>query len=271
MAKKNDLDEENINEENQGGDINEADDSFGLPDVDYKPLEEQEVVQEEPAEEPEPDPEPETTVEEEETYAYTADSSDSYGETSEEGETNETEYVPGSYTPPKEEGNKAGIIIGVIILLLIAAAAIWYWGFHLPAERVAEEARIEQQRQEKIEEDRKAAAAKAEADRIAQEEAAAAAEEEEAEAEPEAGTIETISARTGRYYVVIASAIDGDLAMDYAKELSEAGESVKIIEPYGKVKFYRVAVQGLDSWDEAQSKANELKADYGDGVWVIKY
>ena len=40
MAKKKDLDDENINEENQG-DINEANDSFGLPDIDYKPLEEE--------------------------------------------------------------------------------------------------------------------------------------------------------------------------------------------------------------------------------------
>ncbi len=262
MAKKKDLDDENINEENQG-DINEANDSFGLPDIDYKPLEEESEAEASS----EADAEPLGEEEEEETYAYTADDDDSPN-----SEEDETAYVPGSYTPPKPEGNKAGIVIGVIVFLVIAIAAIWYWGFHLPTEReLAEKARIEKERQDKIEADK--AAAKAEADRIAQEQAAAeAAAQEAAETvESEAGTIETISARTNRYYVVVASAIDGDLAMDYAKDLSEAGESIKIIEPYGNVKFYRVTLQDLDTWDEAQSKAGDMKATYGDGVWVIKY
>ncbi|MEM9857148.1 MAG: SPOR domain-containing protein [Bacteroidota bacterium] len=258
MAKKNDLDDENINEENQG-DINEADDSFGLPDVDYKPLEEE--SSDEPA-----------TVEEE-TLAYSDSEEEDATVNMEEEQREEQAYVPGSYSPPKEESNKSGIIIGVIVFLLIAVGVIWYVGFHLPAEKeMAEKARIEKQRQDKIAADKKAAE-KAEADRIAQQQAeaeAAKAAEEEITV-PVAGGIETISTRTGRYYVVVASAIDGDLAMDYAKDLSKSGESVKIIEPYGNVKFYRVAVQDLDSWDDAQSKANDLKSTYGDGVWVIKY
>lgn len=264
MAKKKDLDDENINEENQG-DINEANDSFGLPDVDYKPLDEEEEESETEAS-AETDAEPLGEEEEQETYAYTADDDAS------NSEEKETTYVPGSYTPPKPEGNKTGIVIVAIILVVIAIGATWYWGFHLPAEReLAEKARIEKERQDKIEADK--ADAKAEADRIAQEQAAAeAAAQEAAEtAEPEPGTIETISARTNRYYVVVASAVDGDLAMDYAKDLSEAGESIKIIEPYGNVKFYRVTLQNLDTWDEAQSAANDMKATYGDGVWVIKY
>lgn len=259
MAKKKDLDDENINEENQG-DINEADDSFGLPDVDYKPLEEQEVVEEEAYSDP-------VQEEEQEAFAYAEDDSDS-SDVDEE----QAAYVPGSYSPPKEGNNKAGVIIGVILVLLLAVVAIWYFGFHKPAKD-AEQAKIEKQRQEAAAKKQREAELKAEQDRIAREqaEAEAAAQAEEETAEPEAGIIETISTRTNRYYVVIASAIDGDLAMDYAKDLSESGESVKIIEPYGNVKFYRVTIQDLDTWDEAQGKANELKADYGDGVWVIKY
>ncbi|MEM7109988.1 MAG: SPOR domain-containing protein [Bacteroidota bacterium] len=259
MAKKKDLDDENINEENQG-DINEADDSFGLPDIDYKPLEQEETAQEEQESsyvEEEPNNEEGTS----EALEYKA-----------EVEEEQAEYIPGSYTPPKQENNKSGIIIGVIIFLLVAVAAIWYVGFHLPAEReLAEKARIEKERQAKIAADR-AAAAKEEADRRAREQAEAEAAALQAdEDEPEAGSIEAISARSNRYYVVIASAIDGDLAMDYAKELSEAGESIKIISPYGNVKFYRVAVQDFDTWDEAQNEADNLKSTYGDGVWVIKY
>ena len=138
MAKKKDLDDENINEENQG-DINEADDSFGLPDIDYKPLDEQESVEDEPVAESEPEPQ----EEEQETYAYTADEDDA--ETSDAEEEEQPAYVPGSYTPPKQESNKAGIVMGVIIVLLLAAVAVWYFGFHQPAKE-AELARIEKQK-----------------------------------------------------------------------------------------------------------------------------
>ena len=167
MAKKNDLDDENINEENQG-DINEADDSFGLPDVDYKPLEEESSD--------------ESATVEEETFAYSDNKEADAAVNTEEEPREEQAYVPGSYSPPKEESNKSGIIIGVIVFLLIAVGVIWYVGFHLPAEEeMAEKARIEKQRQDKIAADKKAAE-KAEADRIAQQqaevEAAKAAEEE---------------------------------------------------------------------------------------------
>jgi hypothetical protein len=101
---------------------------------------------------------------------------------------------------------------------------------------------------------------------LAAEEAAAA--EEEVNQEP--GTILTISERTGRYYVVVASAIDGDLAMDYAQELAAEGRSVSIIAPYGRVKFHRVAVNNLETLGEAETVLNDLRADYAD-AWVIKY
>lgn len=286
MAKNKDLEDENINEENQG-DINDADDSFGLPDIDYQPLDESEepVSEEEPEDEPTfaftPEPEEETEepteYEEESTTTYASGIEDEpetadYDEESEGDQ--EQEYVPGSYTPPKENSSKAGLIIGIVLVLLAAAAAIWYFGFHRPAKQ-AELARIEKQRQERLAEEKLEADRKAEQDRAAREraEAEAAAAEAEAleEAKSEPGTIEAISARTGRYYVVVASAIDGDLARDYAKELAASGESVKIIEPYGSIKFYRVTIQDLDTWTDAESRANELKGQYGDGVWVIKY
>jgi hypothetical protein len=82
---------------------------------------------------------------------------------------------------------------------------------------------------------------------------------------------ETISERTGRYYIIVTSSIDGDLAMDYAQNLAAAGNSVKIIAPYGNVKFHRVAVGNVESLSEAETLANELKTEYGDGVWVMRY
>jgi hypothetical protein len=71
--------------------------------------------------------------------------------------------------------------------------------------------------------------------------------------------------------VVVASAVDVDLLTDYAKKLSEKGVSSKIIPPYGKYKVYRITIDSGDSFAMAQAKADGLKAEYGDAVWVLKY
>ena len=68
-----------------------------------------------------------------------------------------------------------------------------------------------------------------------------------------------------------ARPIDDDLLMDYAKKLSAKGVSTKIIPPFGDNKFYRLAIADQDSFALAQSNADAAKADYGAGVWVIKY
>jgi hypothetical protein len=81
-----------------------------------------------------------------------------------------------------------------------------------------------------------------------------------------------LSGRSGRYYVVVASAIDGDLIMDYAKKLSAKGVSTKIIPPFGKSAFHRLAVADGDTYQTTQETADGLKGgDYGDKVWVVKY
>ena len=91
-------------------------------------------------------------------------------------------------------------------------------------------------------------------------------------AKPVAGTIETLSGRSGRYYVVVASSIDGDLIMDYAKKLSAKGATLKIIPPFGKTKFHRLAVSDADTYANAQAAADGMKGgDYGNNVWVVKY
>ncbi|NBP68850.1 MAG: hypothetical protein EBU52_08900, partial [Cytophagia bacterium] len=95
--------------------------------------------------------------------------------------------------------------------------------------------------------------------------------EAEANAKPKEGSIETLSERTKRYYVVVSSSIDGDLVMDYAKKLSANGVNCKIIPPYGKVKFSRLTIAEGDTYASAQTLADGLKAQYGDGLWVIKY
>lgn len=90
------------------------------------------------------------------------------------------------------------------------------------------------------------------------------------EARKAAGIIESITSPTGRFYVIVSSSIDQDLAMDYAKKLLNEGKNVKIIEPLAGELFYRVAIEGFDSRPNAVAAIGSYSA-YGDKVWVLKY
>ncbi|MTI20576.1 SPOR domain-containing protein [Fulvivirga sp. RKSG066] len=271
MAKKKKEDKEREDDINQDaqGDFNEADDNFGLPDVDYEPIDRDE----EEEQSSETSESQEETTEQEEAPAY--ESEEVYAAEGIDHEAEQTppkqEYVPGSYTPPKDDSNNGPKVILLILVLIAIGGLIWWFGFESPKREAAEKAKIEKQKQEEI---RRRQQAEAAAERKRQEELAAQREAEaaaEAASKPKLGTIETISDRSGRYYVVISSALDGDLAMDYAKQKQKEGIATYIIEPFGKSKFHRIAVSDFGSWEDAQAEANDLKGQYGDGVWVIKY
>lgn len=245
MAKRNDTTE---NEDENLNDGNNGDDNFGLPDIEYKPLD--------------------STEESSEKASTTYSSTDMNTEnvSTDQGE-REKNY---SYTPAEEPKSNAPVIIGVIIgLVLVVAAFLVYQYVYKPK---AEKARQEQLAKQEADKKRKEEAARlakekeeAEQKRLEAERAAAA------NATPAVGTIETLSERTGRYYVVISSAIDDDLTMDYAKKLVVDGTNIRIIPPFGKSKFNRLTIGNFDSYASAQASADEVKVKYGDGVWVIKY
>ncbi|MFN7406674.1 MAG: hypothetical protein ACK5SL_09055 [Cyclobacteriaceae bacterium] len=222
---------------------NEADDNFGLPEIEYKPIERAE-----------------------ETLAVT----DGGWETAEPEKKEEParETPKHLYTPPEEPSSKAPLIIGVIIgvIVLLAGILIYFYVIKPDQER-KEKARIEAaEKKKRDDEAARLAREQAEAERKRQE-----AEEAEKNKIPPAGTIETLSARTQRYYVVVASAVDGDLIMDRAKKMSASGVSSKIIPPFGKWKFYRLAIADFDTFANAQAHADSKKAELGNGLWVIRY
>jgi hypothetical protein len=232
MAKrkdKGDQPNENLNDGNSG------EDNFGLPDIEYKPLENQE----------------QTTQTEEQAYKAQEPVRESY-----------------SYRAEEEPKSNAPVIIAVVIgLVLIVAAFLVYQYVYKP-----------QAEKEKKEVAAKAASAKKqreEAERIAREKAAEEQrlrdEAAAVQSKPAIGTIETLSGRTGRYYVVIASAVDGDLIMDYANKLSAKGTGSKVIPPFGKWKFYRLTIGDFDTYASAQTSADSAKPEFGEGAWVIKY
>ncbi len=296
MAKKKKTEDENLNEEfndDSLDDISDADDSFGLPDVELEPLDRDEESEPEPAEEaPTEEESTEPLAEQEEepaeaesetevTSSYDEDTSygggdnggDDGGDDGDDGDDGDSnddndEYKP--YVPPKPEsiGPKL-FLFGLIIV--VAGALVWYFMFFKPEqdrkEKAAQE-QIEKQRRDSIRN------AQAEQERLAAEKAAREAEEQaaaEEEAQPEVGTVTTISERTNRYYVVIASFVDDDLAADYGSKLAPDGVSTTIIPPFGGKQFYRLAIADHGSFAEAQTNADELKGTYGEGLWVLKY
>lgn len=249
MARRKKQDEDQSSENVNSNQNN--DDTFGLPEIEYQPLNREET--------------PKTST----TESYSQPTSNETQTPREmENEVQNNEYNPNAYYTNDEDeaGSPWPKILGVLLLLAIAGGAFWYFGVYRPkqAEALAEKARIEQeardkQKQADLLEQKRLEDEKRRADSLAN------------LATPATGVIDTLTERTGRYYVIIASGVDGDLILDYAKKLAPKGLSPKIIPPFGKVKFYRLAIAEGDTYTSTQATADQLKSEYSDGAWVIKY
>ncbi len=205
-------------------------------------------------------------------------------------------------------GKVVGIVVTVVVILAVLAG-VWYFFMYKPAQEAKEKARLEQLAKEKAEKKRQEEEArkKAQYEKLIADADAEFEQENwenaktlytnasnlfpnetypkdqltlvnatldqiaELEARRAAGIIETISSETGRFYVVVSSSVDDDLAMDYAKKLVKEGNIVKIIEPsYRNKLFYRVSLGDYDTWDQAVASIGTFSS-YGNGVWVLKY
>jgi hypothetical protein len=246
--KKTNEDEPNENPEN----VNESDDNFGLPEIEYEPLDRSEVRKDTPVEE--------LTSEE-----IVNKDAEYEAENVVEEHHHHEDHI---FNPSDEGSSTAPKVIGVLIVLLLVAAGAWFFMVYQPKKKIE----AEKMRQEQLA--REERARKTELERqadIKRQEDARRRADSLANATPKVGAIETLSGRTGRYYVVIASDIDDDLILDYAKKLSVKGISSTIIPAHGKVKFFRIAVASGDTYSDAQATADGLKDDYKGGAWVTRY
>lgn len=229
---------------------NDSDDTFGLPEIEYKPInreEEQTTSSSESSSEPE-------QVETHSAYEY------------HQSEPKEEREVYSSYSAEEENPSIWPKIFGILLVIVLALSAVLYFMWYKPSQVEKERLAKEQQEQE---------SAQKEKDRLAALEASKREEAERRKADSLAnitkvGIVEALTAPTGRYYVVITSAVDGDLIMDHAKKLSSTGVSCKVIPPFGKFKFYRLTIADGDTFAAAQEIANSKKAEFGD-TWVLKY
>jgi hypothetical protein len=228
-----------------------SDDTFGLPEIEYEPLKRDETVQ------------TETTTSTGHTYRDEAAQQPVY-----ERDEVHNEYNTTYNNDDDDESSPWPKILGVLALLAVAGLGYWYFAKYQPAKK--EKERLEAEA--KVKRDNEAA--EAERQRLADEQKAALDQRRAdslANLQTKEGTVETLTERTRRYYVVVASAIDGDLIMDQAKKLSGKGVSAKIIPPFGKTKFYRLAVADGDTYADTQTRADAMKGEYGDQVWVVRY
>lgn len=265
MAKRNNDDEpkdENIN--------NDADDTFGLPEVEYEPLK-----RDEPVEEPAPVEEPvyETPVETESPVA-SDDSQEKY-EPEQQIEQYEEDHEENTFQSPyayREE--KPAVwpkVVLILLLIFVAGAALFYFAYYKPNKDRELAATIQADKQRKAE-----IAARKLREKELQEQQAREAEQRRADSLaniPKTGTFERLEARTGQYYVVVASAVDDDLLTDFAGKLTKQGKQVRLIPPFGKDgKFYRLAIDAKGSYAEAQAAADGMKGgEFGDQLWVVRY
>jgi cell division protein FtsN len=270
-----DSNEEELNPQGQD-DINDADDSFGLPDLEYKPLEDDSEESDSDEAEAGDDSTTSNTEEEPNDSSDAEDSNDNYSyesDDAEETEDNESEAEEGKSElryQIEDKGSNTPKIIGGIIGVLVVSVAIWYFGFYGPQQTKIAEA--EKAKQEEI--DKKAAA---DADELKRQQAAAvaAAVEEarlaaEADALAKAG-IQILDERTSRYYIVLESFIDEDFAKDFGNKIAKEGTPSFLIPPYSKKKMQRVGIGGYESIDEAKTALNDLSDEFGKGKWILKY
>ena len=273
--KDKDPNEDEFNQDEQDN-INEADDSFGLPDLDFNTLEE---GTEEEGSSVEPT-EPEEINEVEDNADAASDTNDTTASDTESGYDSEEDSdhddsdedetpMRRTYIPPKPESNAPKIIIALVVTIIVSLG-VWYFIYYRPHADAAEKAKIEAQRvTDNAAKIAAAEKAKQAAERLAAEAAALqAAEEESLKAQ---ATFSTITEPTGRYYIVIESFVDSDLAADLGKDLVIKGYSSVLLSPKGKKKYHRLTMGDYASFFEGQEAANKLKAEFGDDLWVLKY
>ena len=84
------------------------------------------------------------------------------------------------------------------------------------------------------------------------------------------GSISKISQPLDKYYLILASFFDSDLALDYAEKLILSESNLIIISPFSRNKFTRVALE-YETLDKAKIGLDKYKDEFAEQLWVLKY
>jgi cell division protein FtsN len=170
-----------------------------------------------------------------------------------------TERIPQNEDEqPRQKNSSTPMWIALGVILLLAGFFVYFFAFDEPTRSEQVTSRPETKTETTIIEEEPPVAE-------------TPAEEEWTEPEVVEGSVSSISSRTGRYYMIVGSFVDGDLANDYAKNLAGEGHQAKIIEPAGTRKFYRLSVKDAGSIADLNTELEAMRAKYGENVWIVKY
>jgi cell division protein FtsN len=75
----------------------------------------------------------------------------------------------------------------------------------------------------------------------------------------------------GRYFVVVGSFIDKDNAIRLRNKIASRGMNVTLIEKTKDSRFWKVAIDDFANQEEANRRKQELQKEFGDQVWVMSY
>jgi hypothetical protein len=182
------------------------------------------------------------------------------------------EYKYHSTLDDEPRRNPVGLIISFVLIgVIVIAIAIYWFFFREPVKRqVVQRPVVEEVEKPAIEEEPPPQETVTETPQIVEEQPA---ETSESLVRVEEGSFEAINVRTGRFYIVLNSFFDSDLAEDYAQKLAFEGVDTKIIPPAEARKgFHRVALSNeYDTWQDAEVNLDELKGVFGESIWILKY
>ncbi|MFT6971251.1 MAG: hypothetical protein ACJAXX_001820 [Roseivirga sp.] len=159
---------------------------------------------------------------------------------------------PNAIKREEEEEKKGGILWLAILIILLIVAAVYYFGFYTQEELkpVVPDEKIEEKRPEPTPEpERLVVPVEIPAELFA------------------------IEAPDGRYYAVVGSFFDEDLAEDLGEEIVQSGSSAYLLKPAGSFVYHRVGLlmESITSMKDAEANLTSYREKYGNTVWAIKY
>ena len=85
------------------------------------------------------------------------------------------------------------------------------------------------------------------------------------------GAISLVNQPQIKYFLVVASFLDKDLANDYGEQLIQSESNVFIIPPTSNSKFTRVALGKYETLGEVIDGINAYNDEFGEQIWALKY
>ncbi len=89
--------------------------------------------------------------------------------------------------------------------------------------------------------------------------------------EAEFSTANIINGKSGRYFIIVGGFSSKKNAVRLREKLINDGLEAKVIAPTESGGLYRVSLADYDNKETALQKAEELKANHGDNLWVKAY